>query len=300
MEKLQLSLKAILKVQLFFLLVSCASLTQAQVSFPVTVKVYGQNLGNRFVYHYRLNNNSQSNVAGVWIGYDDKNDSDSDNDVMELSELPFGWDLDIGIPQQSAKSPPGWRVAVLLQEECDCHALEWMTVDERGNEIAPDLTPGQVIGGMSVVLAKADPRYVQGHANIQFSGIPKGSLTNLTVPLEREDVVPPSISVKVNPSSLWPPNGKPVFVKALIEVKDNLDPNPIVRLESIASSEALETGDIGGAQIGTDDRSFELRAKRAGQSKQGRIYTITYSATDATGNTATASATVTVPHDQGK
>jgi hypothetical protein len=43
-----------------------------------------------------------------------------------------------------------------------------------------------------------------------------------------------------------------------------------------------------------------LAAKRAGNNPAGRIYTVTYSATDASGNKATASATVIVPHDQGK
>ena len=49
-----------------------------------------------------------------------------------------------------------------------------------------------------------------------------------------------------------------------------------------------------------DTKFHMLRAKREGKNKAGRIYTITYSATDGSGNKATASATVTVPHDQGK
>ena len=48
----------------------------------------------------------------------------------------------------------------------------------------------------------------------------------------------------------------------------------------------------GGAQPGTDSRKFLLRAER------GMVYTVTYSATDGSGNKSTASATVTVPHDQ--
>jgi hypothetical protein len=43
-----------------------------------------------------------------------------------------------------------------------------------------------------------------------------------------------------------------------------------------------------------------LAAKRDGANEAGRIYTITYSALDASGNKSTATATVTVPHDQGK
>ena len=41
-----------------------------------------------------------------------------------------------------------------------------------------------------------------------------------------------------------------------------------------------------------------LRAERSGKGN-GRIYLITYSATDSSGNTSFAEATVIVPHDQG-
>ncbi|MFZ5523588.1 MAG: hypothetical protein ACOY9D_05835 [Pseudomonadota bacterium] len=54
------------------------------------------------------------------------------------------------------------------------------------------------------------------------------------------------------------------------------------------------------APLGTDDRDFYLAAKRAGTNQAGRIYIVTYSAIDGSGNKATASATVAVPHDQQK
>ena len=57
-------------------------------------------------------------------------------------------------------------------------------------------------------------------------------------------------------------------------------------------------GDIQGAVLGTDDRQFSLAATREGGNLAGRVYTLTYSATDGSGNKATASTTVTVPHDQ--
>ena len=47
------------------------------------------------------------------------------------------------------------------------------------------------------------------------------------------------------------------------------------------------------------DFTFDLRAERSALG-DGRIYTITYQATDTCGNTNHATATVTVPHDQGK
>jgi len=54
-----------------------------------------------------------------------------------------------------------------------------------------------------------------------------------------------------------------------------------------------------GHDVGTADTEFQLRAERLGGGT-GRIYTITYTASDASGNTATATATVTVPHDMSK
>ena len=82
---------------------------------------------------------------------------------------------------------------------------------------------------------------------------------------------------------------------------DDYDPNPAVELVSVTSSEPDDgpgdghtTGDIRGAHIGTDDRSFQLRAERSG-SGPGRAYTVIYRATDASGNAAIASAIVFVP-----
>jgi hypothetical protein len=51
--------------------------------------------------------------------------------------------------------------------------------------------------------------------------------------------------------------------------------------------------------LGTDDRAFALRAERGtGQGSTGRVYTITYRATDTSGNASDATATVTVPTDE--
>ena len=86
-------------------------------------------------------------------------------------------------------------------------------------------------------------------------------------------------------------------VSAILSVHDDQDPNPAVKLVSITCNEPLEPGDVA-ATFGADSRTFSVRSTRLGQDKTGRIYTITYSATDASGNTATATATVTVPHDQ--
>jgi endo-1,4-beta-xylanase len=115
------------------------------------------------------------------------------------------------------------------------------------------------------------------------------------------DTTPPQLSVTVSPSVLWSPNHKLVKIKATIVATDTCDANPAIRLVSISSNEpdnGLGDGDqprdIQGAQFGTDDRQFELRNERSGKGT-GRIYTITYAATDASGNKTVRQATVTVP-----
>ncbi len=115
------------------------------------------------------------------------------------------------------------------------------------------------------------------------------------------DVTPPEIHVALTPHSLWPPNHKLVTIAALLTVMDDYDPNPAVELLSVTSSEPDDgpgdghtTGDIRGAAVGTDDRSFQLRAERSG-SGPGRTFTVVYQAADASGNAAIASAIVFVP-----
>ncbi len=118
------------------------------------------------------------------------------------------------------------------------------------------------------------------------------------------DATPPTLVVTVSPSSLWPVTHKLVPITAAISVSDDVDQNPSVELLSITANEPINgrgdgntEGDIEGADFGTDDRAFFLRSERSGTGT-GRIYTITYRARDAAGNTTTASATVIVPHDQ--
>jgi hypothetical protein len=115
------------------------------------------------------------------------------------------------------------------------------------------------------------------------------------------DTTPPQLTLSVSPTQMTPPNHKLVLITATIAASDICDANPAVRVVSITSNEpdnGLGDGDvpndIQGAVFGTDDRQFLLRRERGGTGR-GRVYTITYSATDATGNQTVRQATVTVP-----
>ncbi len=121
-----------------------------------------------------------------------------------------------------------------------------------------------------------------------------------------EDTTPPVVSATLAPDSLWPPNHRLHAVAATIQVTDVCDPAPTVVLASAVSSEpdngigdGNTNDDIQGADIGTDDRDLELRAERDGRGP-GRTYTVAYTASDASGNQASAEDDVRVAHDRGK
>jgi hypothetical protein len=109
------------------------------------------------------------------------------------------------------------------------------------------------------------------------------------------DVTPPSLSLRATPNTLWPANHKLVAVSIDVQASDASGTVTVV-LVSATSSEGDTASDVQGAAIGTDDRALLLRAERNG-SGSGRVYTLTYRATDAAGNTTTKSVTVLVPHD---
>jgi hypothetical protein len=133
---------------------------------------------------------------------------------------------------------------------------------------------------------------------------------------ERADVTPPELAIAANPGALWPPNHNLERITVALTVTDDTDPNPTVTLLSIVcadhgspglgqqkrqglpASQGCNAEDIAEAAYGTDDREFRLRSERAGYGP-GRTYTITYEAADAAGNKSTATATVTVAHEQG-
>lgn len=115
------------------------------------------------------------------------------------------------------------------------------------------------------------------------------------VGIEFCDTIAPVISATPSLSVLWPPNHKYVDITVDVVASDN---SGVVNVELISavSSEA-ETGrgdntlnDV----IVVDDTTFKLRAERH-VNGSGRVYTITYEATDDCGNTAIATAEVTVP-----
>lgn len=302
-----------------------SSLSYAQE--PVTVTAIAVHYGGNIQYTYKVTNHTKARtIVSVSIGNAGKQPPDPvspSNMQPELSIYPAGsyWgpartsgDNRGESPRLGGiySSPLGWAGKVLLYGETDNFSVDW-NLERSNTRIYPVIQSGQTFSyGVTVPLnddprspfSMSDPAYLNGHFTVGFDYskvIDEGpSSWNYTGSIVSLDTKPPTLSISLSPSTLWPPNDKLVPITATITASDDFDPQPEIKLESITATEMLATGDVQDAQIGMDDRSFSLIAKRAGTSKDGRIYTVTYSATDASGNKAIASATVTVPHDQGK
>jgi len=114
------------------------------------------------------------------------------------------------------------------------------------------------------------------------------------------DTTPPELTVIASPRALWPPNHKYVKVKINVTAFDICDSSPNVTFVSITCNEpdnGLGDGNTVDDIVIIDDFTFNLRAERSGKGS-GRTYTITYKATDASGNESMASVTIEVPHNQ--
>jgi hypothetical protein len=120
------------------------------------------------------------------------------------------------------------------------------------------------------------------------------------------DTTPPTLTLSASPSQLWPPNHKFVPITVTPISTDVCDDDPAIRLVSITSDEAANgqgdgntSPDVQGAALGTDDRTFSLRAERSGKGN-GRVYTIRYEAEDGSGNVTASTTTATVSKSQGQ
>ncbi len=192
----------------------------------------------------------------------------------------------IGIPLDGSAS---------TDPDGDLASYEWYEHFGQTNETllgtGPEIEPALAEGSHDVTLRVEDRRGLS-------------DLDAIAIEISGEDLRPPTLAVSLDPSILWPPGHQLIDVEASIAAGDDCG-TPAVVLESIVSSESDDapglndgatTGDIQGAELGTDDRSFALRAERNGQGA-GRNYTVTYRARDGAGRSAAATAGIFVPHD---
>src|SRR5215212_4378439 len=120
------------------------------------------------------------------------------------------------------------------------------------------------------------------------------------------DKTQPVVTCTASPNSLKPADHKLVAVTVAVQVTDALSGSDGFTLKAVTSNEADNglgdgdtAGDIQGFTLGGPDIAGQLRAERAAQGT-GRAYTLRYEGKDLAGNTASCSAIVTVPSNQGQ
>jgi hypothetical protein len=127
---------------------------------------------------------------------------------------------------------------------------------------------------------------------------PAGNKSSCSTKVHIQDTTPPAISASALPRVLWPPNHKLVGINLTKTATDTCDPNPSVTCT--ATSNEPDNG-LGDGDTPNDiqwvNGGLLLRAERSGTGT-GRVYTITCTATDASGNRSSASTTVAVPLSQ--
>jgi len=246
----------------------------------------------------------QLSLPGVWTVSEIRIEDFAGNaqvlGTADIAALGFPTQLSVNV---TANQPPVAVAGADQTMECSNAAGATVTLDGSGS-FDPDGDPltytwtgpfGTVnsaivsvtlpLGASSVTLTVDDGR----------GGTSSASLTVTVV-----DTTPPVLSLSLVPNVLAPADHRLVEITALIDVSDACQGTASVVLASITSNEPDDglspddvPGDIQGADFGTDDRSFLLRAEHGPMNT--RIYTVTYQASDASGNTGTAVGQVTVP-----
>lgn len=128
-----------------------------------------------------------------------------------------------------------------------------------------------------------------------------GPVGNDTVVVEVVDTTAPTLTVAPSVSTIAARGHRLTTVDFAVVASDACGPAGFV-LSSVASDEPANgrgdgntAVDIVGADVGTPDTSMQVRAERAGPG-DGRAYTVTYRATDASGNAREVAAVIAVPH----
>jgi len=187
----------------------------------------------------------------------------------------------------------------------DLLTYEWL----EGSELLFSSTVQAVVGGAPVQLPgfQIDDLYLGVHSLtlVVDDGLNEPVTTHVVV--EIIDSTKPTLAPIANKTILWPPNHKMVDIFIGANAMDNSG-GPVTLSVSVASSEPEEG--LGDGDMSPDwtepviDQengiiTLQLRAERSG-SGDGRVYIVTVTATDESGNSSRVNMEIIVPHDMRK
>jgi len=250
----------------------CGAADRAYADDAIRIRVHAEHAAGRVVYHYQVENRGRADLRQVILGCDCR----PAEHVMTpfLATVPIGAqygdsdyvDGDPTLPVEYIRTPPGWQVYAHRPPGADRYWLEWHAVGARG------LAPGQVAKGFSIALPRADRAFLIGRYTVpERNGV--GTLEPL-------DATPPRLALRLDEVAPLSP-GETVRVRVVATVEDDYDPAPRLAFESFIPEEATPAAAIRWSKNGAPPRTPS--------------YTVTYSATDASGNAARASIKVRIP-----
>lgn len=232
------------------------------------VSVYGTHQGGNVIYHYQVRNNGPGEIRRFYVGCDCR--SPEDTGKPELQMLPvnarasrtddFGTWYDL--PPEAATHPAGWRVRLLRPHGASGHWLEWFMPAAA----KPGIAPGATADGFSVTVPGTDETYLLGRYSVHWQGA-KTAAAAASAGLLLADTTPPKLSLTTSALSDEP--GATAQVRVNVVATDDRDLEPRVMVES----------------VGRPDDGVPA-------------YIVRYSATDASGNRATATARVALPAER--
>jgi hypothetical protein len=188
--------------------------------------------------------------------------------------------------------------------------LEATSPDGAPFDVSTQVTASDACGSVGLSESPVPASYPLGSTVVTVTATDgRGNSASDTMTVTVVDTMAPDLEVTVTPTILWPPNHDMVPIDWTYVVSDVADPSPLVDLVHVQSDEGdgVDTFDPAfdvtefvsrkGGDIQLVDGQLFLRAERAGNS-DGRVYTLTFQATDASGNSTTVTKTVVVPHNQ--
>lgn len=149
--------------------------------------------------------------------------------------------------------------------------------------------------------ADANNAVVELDENNNCSFIRVQGRQSFVVPINTPNHPPVCASAAPSVATLWPPNHKLVAVTVQGVTDPEQDPVSI-QITSITQDEpvnGLGDGDTSPDGFGVGTNQALLRAERSGLGN-GRVYAVSFTASDGKGGTCAGKVSVGVPHDQGK
>jgi hypothetical protein len=206
----------------------------------------------------------------------------------------------------------GFNVTVVDNENPTISAPANVVVSAPAGSCEVSVDPGTPTTGdncavASVAGVRSDARpltdpYPVGVTTINWTATDaSGNTASAAQTVTVNDVTAPVMSnVTATPNSLWPPNHKLVNVSLGYTSSDSCPGSScFVTVTSNEPTNGTGDGDTAPDWTVLSPTLIQLRAERAGGGT-GRVYTVTVTCTDASGNSTSKSTTVVVPHSQKK